>query len=104
MIIIRRIVLVTAVGFNEQKPLSCLFIITLLTICIISNIIINHPFKRHNLLFGISEDLFAGILVLEQMYVVNAAKIGTSAWNFYGISLFVVIVVYSVGILSMACF
>lgn len=54
LLIVRRIMLVAVIGLTENTPLSCLFIITLLTICILSNIIINSPFKRYTTIISIS--------------------------------------------------
>ena len=93
---LRRIILIISVSFGNNSPLSSLFIITLLTICIISNIIINKPFKKYGAAVGSAEIMFGIILIFFQMYIVNSSKLSNTAWNIYGIITFILIFIYSI--------
>jgi hypothetical protein len=52
LMVVRRVVIVIAAGLGYKHPLSSLFVVTLLTICIFSNIIINRPFKNYGMIVG----------------------------------------------------
>lgn len=45
--IMRRVTLVVGIGVAGERPLSCLFIVTLLSLYILSNILLNRAFRLH---------------------------------------------------------
>jgi hypothetical protein len=98
----RRVVLGIGIGMADESPLSCLFILTLLTIFIISNIIVNRAFKIGEVPIAAAEIVLALLLILLQMYIVNASKLANSNWNIFGIALFVLLVIYSVLLVSVS--
>lgn len=69
--------------------------VTLLTIYILSNVLINRPFKQYCLQVGLAEALFAVILVLFQMYIVNVDKLSNTVWNRLGYAIFTLLMLYT---------
>ena len=66
------------------SPLGCLFIATLLTIYIVSNMIINKSMKKMLEVQVAGEILFGILLVMLQMTIVNATKVSNSTWRVLG--------------------
>jgi len=52
LMVVRRVVMVIAASLGYESPLSSLFVVTLFTICIFSNTIINQPFKDYGYVVG----------------------------------------------------
>lgn len=102
LLIVRRIIVVVAVSVGYENPLSSLFVVTLLTLCILSNIIINKPFKNYGVLVGICEGLLAVILVLIQMYIVNTSRLSNQVWNGFGYFIFILVLAYTIILLCIA--
>jgi hypothetical protein len=102
LLLVRRIIIVIAVSVGYQNPLSSLFVVTLLTICVISNIIINKPFKKYGIVVGTAESLFGLILVLLQMYIVNTSRLSNAVWNGLGYTIFMLVVAYTLLLLALA--
>lgn len=103
-LLIRRMILVMIIGISPKKPLTCLFLSTLATIFIVSNMIINKPFKLHQTSLLAVEILFVLVLILLQMYIVNAPKMGTQSWNVFGFILLVLMLLLTVLVLAIALF
>ena len=85
-----------------EQP-GCLFIVTLLTIYIAANSIINKSAKRLLRVQVADEILFGCFLVLLQMAIVNVTKISASAWNILGWIIFTIVFV-CIGLLFVLTF
>jgi len=101
-VLMRRVALAIGVGMADDSPLSCLFILTLLTICIISNIIVNRAFKIEEIPIAAAEIMLALLYILLQMYIVNASKLENGSWNIFGYALFAFLIIYSVLLIAVS--
>lgn len=54
------------------------------------------------MLVGAAELLFGVILVLIQMYIVNTSRLSNTVWNGFGISIFVMVLIYTFILLVLA--
>lgn len=84
LLLVRRVCLVIGIGVASQSPLGILFILTLLTIYIVSNMLINKALRRMPTFQMLSEILLGVFLILHQMSFVNATTIDNGIWNAIG--------------------
>ena len=103
LLLVRRLCLILGVSLASNSPLGCLFIVTLLTIYVAANLIINRSAKRLLRVQVAAEILFGCFLVLLQMAIVNATKISPSAWNILGWIIFTIVFV-CIGLLFVLTF
>lgn len=54
------------------------------------------------MIVGAAELLFGLILVLVQMYIVNASRLPNAVWNGFGITIFVLVLIYTLILLVLA--
>lgn len=86
------------VSLASSSPLGCLFIVTLLTVYVIANLILSKSVKKLLKVQVAAEILFDLFLVLLQMAIVNATKLGASAWNVLGW------IIFTIGFLCIGLF
>ena len=84
LVVVRRVCLIVGLGAISSTPLGILFMLTLLTVYIISNLLINKPIKKMSAIHITSEVLMGVFLLLLQMAIINATTFNNQLWNALG--------------------
>lgn len=81
---VRRFCLIIGLGTLSGSPLGTLFMLTLLTVYIVSNWLINKPLRKMAGLQISAEILMGVFILLLQMTIINATTLDNGIWNGLG--------------------
>ena len=99
LLVVRRSCLIVGIGMTSSSPLGILFILTLLTIYIISNWLISKALKKMVMIQILAQILFGIFMVLLQMSIINATTLDNQMWTALGWIMFLLAFV-AIGLLS----